>query len=882
MKVHVKSFLAKRGIRPPEEETLEQNRVTLSDAGYTVKDPSRKKKEKFAAYGQFAKDKNPHKFFAPPGYEDVAIAQQQKEEDDRQRAQDERDLHEMAKKEAQLKEEKKKEKKKRGLFGRKKSKKEKDEEGEGMAVDAAGAASTAATYDPYAAVKSPTGVASDPYRVKDSSNLNEYNNTIRQPHSRASSVNPDNYPNSRSQSADPYGSSSRMGDPYGSSQSADPYGTPSQNADPYGASSQNRDPYGSSSQNSNQYGVSKSASPYGSSQNADPYSTAHSTDPYGSSAHNTDPYGSSTQNRDPYSRSNTNNTNNSSSRNQNDSSSMMNDPYSSYTSRNNDNGNNKSQNRNAYDRATQPDPSTDLNYSNPATSSRTSPYKENRSPMNSRNNTPDNSNGSARPLATSTREGRYVGRPSELNNYNNYTVPNVPRQQQQPNVSTASGGSSNPYAALRNDTYNTTGGSSASNPYGNIQTGNTGAVRKSSNPYGNAAVTAPTSRIKAPLRRTETSLTTDLNATPSIMGGVTGTSVSGSSRNPYGRSAALAASSGAGATAGELDLNDTIDEYAKDDDLNAIMGQDGQQQQQLQEIDDLNATDDQRTQYGMDNYNNNAGGYGYDNQQTQLYEENDLNQEGDMDRGYKTFEDIQHEEEQRQQQEEEDAVDELKQQIKFTKQSSVASTRNTLKMAQEAEMSGMNTLGLLGHQSEKLNNVERNLDLMNIQNSIADEKVSELQKLNRSLWAVHVSNPFNSKRRKQEREDKIKNQKIQEQAMMESTNQDLLQSTNRIENAMEENGRNISDVRDRYERKDILNRAQKYQFENDEEDDEMEVEIDRNLDKIQQVSGRLKKLAIAAGNELESQQDRIKRIEDNTDDLDIKIHVNTTKLSTIK
>lgn len=864
MKVHVKSFLAKRGVRPPEEETLEQNRVTLSDAGYTVKDPSRNKKEKFAAYGQFAKDKNPHKFFAPPGYEDVAIEQQQKEADQRQRAQDERDAHEIAKKEAQLEKERKKEKKKRGLFGRKKSKKDKDEEGEGMAGGAAAAA--AATYDPYAAVKSPTGVAPDPYRVNDSSNLNEYNNTIRQPHSRASSVNPNNYSENRSQSADPYGGSAQNRDPYGgSSQNRDPYGTSSQSRDPYGGSSQNRDPYGSTSQNTEQYGVSKSASPYG------------------SSTQNSDPYGSATQNRDPYSRSSTASINDTNSRNQNNSSSMTNDPYSSYTSRNNNDAYNKNQNSNAYNRAPQPDPSSDLNYSEPTTSSRTSPYKENRSPMYSRNNTPDNSNVSTGPLAASTREGRNVGRPSELNNYNSYTVPNVPKQQ--PTASTSSGGSSNPYASLRNDTYNTTGASSVSNPYGNMPTSRAGTMRKSSNPYGNAAVTAPTSRIKAPLRHTDTNLTTDLNATPSIMGGVTGIDVSGSSRNPYGRSAALAAGSGvsgaaAGGTAGGMDLNDTIDEYANEDDLNVVMGQDGQQQQQLQEIDDLNATDDQRTQYGVDN--NNAGGYGYDNQQTQMYQENDLNQEGDMDRGYKTFEDIQREEEQRQQQEEDDAVDELKQQIKFTKQSSVASTRNTLKMAQEAEMSGMNTLGLLGHQSEKMNNVERNLDLMNIQNSIADEKVTELQKLNRSLWAVHVSNPFNSKRRKQEREDKIKNQKIQEQAMMENTNQDLLQSTNRIENAMEENGRNISDVRDRYERKDILNRAQKYQFENDEDDDEMEVEIDRNLSKIQQVSGRLKKLAIAAGDELDSQQDRIKRIEDNTDDLDIKIHVNTTKLSTIK
>ena len=41
---------------------------------------------------------------------------------------------------------------------------------------------------------------------------------------------------------------------------------------------------------------------------------------------------------------------------------------------------------------------------------------------------------------------------------------------------------------------------------------------------------------------------------------------------------------------------------------------------------------------------------------------------------------------------------------------------------------------------------------MKVQNKVADEKVAELKKLNRSILAVHVSNPFNSKRRRRERE----------------------------------------------------------------------------------------------------------------------------------
>lgn len=246
--------------------------------------------------------------------------------------------------------------------------------------------------------------------------------------------------------------------------------------------------------------------------------------------------------------------------------------------------------------------------------------------------------------------------------------------------------------------------------------------------------------------------------------------------------------------------------------------------------------------------------------------------------GYQSFEDVQKQQQVQQQREEDQEVDAIKQQIRFTKQSSVASTRNTLKMAQDAEMAGMNTLGMLGNQSEKLNNVERNLNLMKIQNRTADDKVAELKKLNRNILAVHVSNPFHSKRRAKEAEEKIKLQRIQDKRMQEEASSTLHQSTQRIESAMNQH----SEVRERYQNQEILQRAKRYQFENDEDDNEMEVEIDRNLDKIGQISGRLKKLAIETGKEIDSQQDRIKKIENDTDDLDIKIHVNTTRLTNIR
>ena len=48
-------------IKPPEEETPEQNRDTLMELGITTKNKLKHKKEKFAAYGMFAKDKGEDK-----------------------------------------------------------------------------------------------------------------------------------------------------------------------------------------------------------------------------------------------------------------------------------------------------------------------------------------------------------------------------------------------------------------------------------------------------------------------------------------------------------------------------------------------------------------------------------------------------------------------------------------------------------------------------------------------------------------------------------------------------------------------------------------------------------------------------------------------------
>ncbi|XBW36093.1 hypothetical protein QEN19_001669 [Hanseniaspora menglaensis] len=258
---------------------------------------------------------------------------------------------------------------------------------------------------------------------------------------------------------------------------------------------------------------------------------------------------------------------------------------------------------------------------------------------------------------------------------------------------------------------------------------------------------------------------------------------------------------------------------------------------------------------------------------------------------YTTFEDLQRQQQEQQQREEDEEVDTIKQQIKFTKQSSVASTRNTLKMAKDAEMAGLNTLGMLGSQTEKLGNIENNLTLLKIHNREADDKVSELKKLNRSVFAVHVSNPFTSKRRARETEERIKSRREMDKEMQHDDRRKLYDSTNAVSNAIttannERLGKNpqigADSIRERYTRNEILNRNKKFAFEGDEEDEDLEVEIDQNLNDIGAISKRLKNIALSQSEEVKKQSRRLNEIENDTDDLDIKLYWNTKRLQDIK
>jgi hypothetical protein len=74
----------------------------------------------------------------------------------------------------------------------------------------------------------------------------------------------------------------------------------------------------------------------------------------------------------------------------------------------------------------------------------------------------------------------------------------------------------------------------------------------------------------------------------------------------------------------------------------------------------------------------------------------------------------------------------------------------------------------------------------------------------------------------------------------------------------------------------------RYQFEATESDDELEDELDSNLDETLDVTRRLKALAMAAGEEINTHNERLNRINDKAEGLDINILRNTARLKNIK
>ncbi|KAF8878102.1 synaptosome-associated proteinsynaptosomal-associated protein 25 [Infundibulicybe gibba] len=242
--------------------------------------------------------------------------------------------------------------------------------------------------------------------------------------------------------------------------------------------------------------------------------------------------------------------------------------------------------------------------------------------------------------------------------------------------------------------------------------------------------------------------------------------------------------------------------------------------------------------------------------------------------------------------ENEEDVEGIKQQTRFVKQESVNSTRNALRMAREAEETARNTLTRLGDQSEKLANTERHLDVSKGHSTRATDKTDELKQLNRSIFRPVIT--FNKDAKRATQETKLQSRYDAEREEREKSMMDIRESQNRLgraatygRNADDEDGiaagdssggrfRSAEQISARKEQR------KRFQFDATASDDEVEDELDNNLDEIGEATKRLRALGMTMGEELDTQNKRIERIEGKVVTLDNGLYRTTERFKKIK
>ncbi|PWN25953.1 hypothetical protein BDZ90DRAFT_254575 [Jaminaea rosea] len=222
------------------------------------------------------------------------------------------------------------------------------------------------------------------------------------------------------------------------------------------------------------------------------------------------------------------------------------------------------------------------------------------------------------------------------------------------------------------------------------------------------------------------------------------------------------------------------------------------------------------------------------------------------------------------QDEEDDEVEAVKQQLRFTKQESLSSTRNALRIARETEETATGTVLKLGEQSDKIANTERHLDMSKAHSSRADDNAKEIVALNRSIFRPNIQ--FNKKAKRDAEEARILNRHIEEREEREAVRSEALKAQVRADQAL---------TGAEEQQKQRLQQRSRYQFEATESDDELEGELEDNLDEIGALAGRLNQLGKSMGAELTSQNERLTRLNDKANRLDTRVYGSAQRLDAI-
>jgi hypothetical protein len=161
------------------------------------------------------------------------------------------------------------------------------------------------------------------------------------------------------------------------------------------------------------------------------------------------------------------------------------------------------------------------------------------------------------------------------------------------------------------------------------------------------------------------------------------------------------------------------------------------------------------------------------------------------------------------------------------KQQDVSSTRNALRLAEQALETGRGTLATMAAQGERIHNTERNLDLASIQSDRANGQTKELARINASMFSI-VPNPFTGNSKREKEMQKAMDQHQDARETREATAKAKWDSGARAQEAQRKIGATAGAGGNA---KGSLIKKSMYQLEPDSEDDDMEGEIHGNLGK---------------------------------------------------
>ncbi|KAL7628587.1 Protein transport protein S9 plasma membrane t-SNARE [Parahypoxylon ruwenzoriense] len=228
---------------------------------------------------------------------------------------------------------------------------------------------------------------------------------------------------------------------------------------------------------------------------------------------------------------------------------------------------------------------------------------------------------------------------------------------------------------------------------------------------------------------------------------------------------------------------------------------------------------------------------------------------------------------------EEAEVGEIKGEIKREKLATAQTAENTARIGQQTVELASQTLARLGAQAERLNNTESLIDRGSFSSREAEEQTKKLRSLNRSMFAVHVSNPFTAKKRTAEMEQRVLDQNRADRELRESTRKDGFVGNQRMETAFRQVEASKKDAV--WQRPSAAEKS-KYTFEDDDEDEEVEERIDSNMESTAKSVSQLKTLAHLLGDEIDSQNKVIDRIGNKSDKLNDATAVQVRRLQNIR